>query len=110
MPPILARKGNIMQEKTYTTFQIADICGVRPTTIIKWVKQKRLKAYVTLGGHRRVLQSDLVKFLREHNFPIPEALSRTASRVLIVEDEPSIGQMVKRALLKASSEVEVEWT
>ena len=64
-----------MQEKTYTTFQIADFCGVRPTTIIKWVKQKKIRAYVTPGGHRRIRHSDLLSFLKEYNLPIPDELN-----------------------------------
>ena len=56
-------------EKTYTTFQIADICNVRPTTIIKWANQQRIKAYTTPGGHRRIRESDLLDFLKKYNFP-----------------------------------------
>ena len=37
-------KENLPQEKAYTTFQIADICGVQPTTIIQWIKQKKMNS------------------------------------------------------------------
>ena len=99
-----------MREKIYTTFQIADICGVRPTTIIKWVKQKKIKAYVTLGGHRRVQESDLLEFLKEHGFPIPKSMERAQRRILIVEDDEAVGNLLLKAFKKAAPDAEVKWT
>ena len=99
-----------MQEKTYTTFQIADVCGVRPTTIIKWINQGKMNAYTTPGGHRRVCHSDLLKFMQEYRLPIPEGLAAGRKRILIVEDEPAIGQLFKRAIAKSLKGVEVDWT
>ena len=98
------------REKTYTTFQIADICGVRPTTIIKWTKQKKLKAYTTVGGHRRILHKDLMGFLKQYGFPIPQGLNLRGKRILIAEDDASVGRLLQRALQKAGSEVDVDWT
>ncbi len=97
------------REKTYTTFQIADICNVRPTTVIKWANQRRIKAYTTPGGHRRVRQSDLLVFLKKYNFPIPQELCENQRRVLIVEDEIDIGQLISRGLEKASKDIFVQW-
>ena len=98
-------------EKVYTTFQIAELCGVQPTTIIQWVKQKRMKAYVTPGGHRRVRESDLLKFLKQYEFPIPEELmGRKGRRILVVEDDPSVGRLLEKALGEAmGGDAEVEW-
>src|SRR5687767_11331221 len=98
------------REKTYTTFQMADICNVRPTTIIKWANQNRIKAYTTPGGHRRIRHSDLLEFLKKYNFPIPNDLSDTRQRVLIVEDETDIGNLIRRSLQRASKDLEVQWT
>ena len=98
-----------MNEPTYTTFQIADFCGVRPTTIIKWIKLDKLKAYVTLGGHRRVRQTELLRFLQEHEFPIPDELRAPARRVLIVEDEEDVGQLLEKTLRQDLGSLEVEW-
>ena len=98
-----------MQEKTYTTFQIAAFCGVRPTTIIKWVNENKIKAYTTVGGHRRILQSDLLHFLTQYKLPIPEELSKATKHVLIVEDDPAVGQLLRKALQKALNHVEIEW-
>lgn len=99
-----------MAEKTYTTFQIADMCGVRPTTIIKWIKQNKLRAFATVGGHRRIRESDLVPFLNQYGFPVPDALSRARKRLLLVEDDIAVGQLLQRAIGKASDSVDIEWT
>ena len=98
-------------EKTYTTFQIAEMCGVRPTTIITWVKQNRIKAFVTPGGHRRIRETDLLKFLKYYRFPIPEELMGNGQkRVLVVEDEASVGRLLKQGLEEAlGGKAEVEW-
>jgi excisionase family DNA binding protein len=99
------------REKTFTTFQIADICNVRPTTVIKWANQSRIKAYTTPGGHRRIRESDLLEFLRKYNIPIPEELaSGNRKKVLIVEDEAVIAQLLVRAFQKESKDIVVQWT
>src|SRR3989338_3109954 len=99
-----------MAEKTYNTFQIADICGVRPSTLIQWEKQNKTKAYVTPGGHRRILESDLLSFLEKYRFPIPEKLKKGLKRLFIIEDEASVGKMLERTLQSAlTNEFQVKW-
>lgn len=99
------------RERTFTTFQIADICNVRPTTVIKWANQNRIKAFTTPGGHRRIRESDLLLFLRKYNIPIPaDVAGGGRKKILLVEDEPDIGQLLVRSFQKASKEVEVQWT
>ena len=98
-----------MPEKVYTTFQIAKICNVRPTTIIKWIKEKRMSAYVTPGGHRRVGESHLLGFLKKYGFPIPENLG-SRKKVLIVEDDSAVGQLLQRVLKSALGNLcQVQW-
>jgi len=98
-----------MNEKAYTTFQVADICGVHPMTIIKWVNDKKIKAYVTPGRHRRILQSELLNFLKKYDFPVPKDLSQSHKRVLIIEDDPAVGRLLQKVFQKASNDIEVEW-
>lgn len=98
-----------MRERTYTTFQIAEVCGVYPSTVINWVKNGDLKAFKTPGGHRRVLESELREFLVKFNFPMPAWLAVGKRRVLIVEDDPAVGKLLVRALKGASEELDVTW-
>ncbi|RLD16155.1 MAG: hypothetical protein DRI36_06100, partial [Caldiserica bacterium] len=61
-----------MSEKTFTTFDIAKILDVYPSTVAKWIDKGELNAFTTPGGHRRVRKSDLVSFLKKHNIPVPD--------------------------------------
>lgn len=86
-----------------TTFEIGQICEVNPTTVQNWVKEKKLKAYVTPGGHRRIRREDLVSFMKEFGMPLPAELINHGPHVLIVDDEPEILKMLAEAL-KARNE------
>src|SRR5438045_4170319 len=96
-----------MRERTYTTFQVAEVCGVYPSTVINWVRQKQIPAFRTPGGHRRILESDLRVFLEKYKFPVPEWLALGKRRVLVIEDDAAVGTMLVKALKKASPELDV---
>lgn len=98
-----------LSEKTYTTFQIAEICNVAPTTVIQWANQGKIKSYTTPGRHRRIYHSELLRFLKRYNMPIPSYLSPKRRRILIVEDEKDIATLLIRAFEKYSDIVEVQW-
>jgi len=52
-------------EKTssLSTGAIAASCGVNRATVLRWIKRGKLAAYVTPGGHHRVLVETLSAFL-----------------------------------------------
>jgi excisionase family DNA binding protein len=80
-----------MQRRSfYTTFEISEICGVNPTTVQNWVKGKRLKAFQTPGGHRRVRHEDLVDFMAKFKMPVPFELTQSSPLIMLVDDEASI--------------------
>jgi len=58
--------------KTYTTFETAKILHVANSTLIKWCNRSKIKSYRTIGGHRRIQHGEILRFLIEHQFPIPE--------------------------------------
>ena len=97
-----------MGQRTYTTFEIGKICGVYPTTVINWVKQKKIPAFTTPGGHRRVRHEDLVAFLEHYKFPVPSELRADRKRVLIVEDDRAVGRILARAFEQYPDQFEVE--
>jgi excisionase family DNA binding protein len=91
-----------MQRRSFfTTFEISQICGVNPTTVQNWVKGKKLRAFKTPGGHRRILREDLVAFMREFDMPLPAELAQNPPLVMIVDDEGDILDMLE-ALLRSS--------
>jgi len=98
-----------MRERTFTTFQVAEVCGVYPSTVINWVKQEQMPAFRTPGGHRRILESNLLAFLQKYKFPIPDWLALGKRRVLVVEDDAAQGQLLLRALKRAAPELDVRW-
>lgn len=84
--------------RVFTTFEVARICGVFHTTVINWVNKGRLKAHHTPGGHRRIKAADLVDFMQRYEMPIPADLAGRPKRILIVEDDPGVQRMLRRAL------------
>ncbi|HOF18768.1 MAG TPA: response regulator [Phycisphaerae bacterium] len=80
---------------------------VDPGSVANWIDQELLKAHRTPGGHRRVASEDLVAFLREHRIPIPPELQTEPTRILIVDDEPAITQLITRTLASVYPDIEI---
>jgi len=93
--------------KAFSTFAIAKMLHVDPGSVANWVDQGLLRAHRTPGGHRRITADALLQFLREHQMPIPEALSPGPVRVLIVDDEPAITSLIARAIKGSQPAYEV---
>ena len=53
------------EKKYYTTHEVANLVGVTPVTIIKWIEAGKIYAYKTLGGHRRVGRAEVNKLIDE---------------------------------------------
>lgn len=99
-----------MREKSvFTTFEAAKLCHVSPLSIINWVNAGRLPAFRTPGGHRRIRREDLVRFMRENGIPIPEELRDGSgrARVLVVDDEPGIREVIAEHLSTRTNAYEV---
>jgi len=91
----------------FTTFEISQICGVNPTTVQNWVKGKKLRAFQTPGGHRRVSREDLVAFMKEFGMPLPAELAQDPPLVLIVDDESDILDMLEALMKSGDDDVRV---
>jgi excisionase family DNA binding protein len=93
--------------RSLSTFKIARLLDVNPSSVANWVDQGLLLAHRTPGGHRRISEADLVRFLKDHKMPIPEELNPSRVRILVVDDEPAVCQMIVRALQAANREYEI---
>ncbi len=87
-------------EKTFTTFEVARLCGVFHTTVINWVNKGKLKARVTPGGHRRIPLSELVIFMKKYEMPIPSNIEDAHKQVLILDDEPMMTRLLEKGFVK----------
>lgn len=88
-----------MSKNFYTTHEVSKFCNVYPTTVINWIKEGKLSAYTTAGGHRRIKKEDLLELMQKNNMPIPENLAKGQKHVvLIIDDDPKILQMIKTVL------------
>lgn len=88
-----------MVKNFYTTHEVSKFCNVYPTTVINWIKEGKLPAYTTPGGHRRIKKEDLLELMQKNNMPIPENLTTGQKHVvLIIDDDLKILQMIKTVL------------
>jgi len=73
-------------ERLLTSHEVGALLQVNPSSVNKWVKEGRIAAFRTPGGHRRIRARDLVEFLDGHQMPVPARLQAASRRRLIVVD------------------------
>ncbi len=82
-----------------TVSQASEYCKVSPKTIINWIEAGHIKAYKTVGGHRRIKKEDLTQFLVQSGMPIPEEdKSSDRKKILVVDDDKIIVETIVQAL------------
>jgi excisionase family DNA binding protein len=97
---VARRPGSPGTNDLFTTHQVAKLLGVSLPTVVNWCRQGKLSAHRTPGGHRRIQQDELLRFLEEHSYPVPRSLtSESESRtdlggVLIVSSEADFADLV----------------
>ena len=83
----------------HTTQQAAVLLGVSAPTVIKWVKDGRLAAHKTPGGHRRIADEELRSFALScgRSFGGDSAAGssgRPKLKVVVVDSERDFSEMV----------------
>jgi excisionase family DNA binding protein len=95
-------------EDTLTVYKASQYCNVSSKSIINWIDAGHIKAYKTVGGHRRIKKIDLEAFMHRQGIPIPEmALDDTRKRILVVDDDPIIVETIVQALEEDDFDYEV---
>ncbi|MCA9685598.1 MAG: response regulator [Myxococcales bacterium] len=93
---------------TYSTHDVAKICCVTPTTVIRWIEDGLIPAFKTVGGHRRVRREDLERVCQERSIPFNVPTGTEVGRILVVDDEPVVLELVRDVVKELSHKFEVE--
>nr|HID57861.1 response regulator [Desulfobacterales bacterium] len=95
-------------EGVLTVFKASKYCNVSPKTIINWIESGHIKAYKTVGGHRRIKKSDLEDFMKRQGIPLPEGEEvGQRKRILVVDDDPIVVETIVQALEEDEHDYEV---
>jgi excisionase family DNA binding protein len=82
----------------FTTGEAAKVCKVSQQTIIRCFDNGQLKGFRVPGSRfRRIPREALYKFMKDNGIPT-DALESGKRKVLLVDDEPDIVEMIHRAL------------
>lgn len=96
-------------DRSLTTHEVGRLLAVHPFTIGRYVDDGTLKGFKTAGGHRRVLASELRRYMEAHQMPVPPELEAGDDRLrlLIVDDDAAVLRALKRVFKPLAAEVEV---
>lgn len=72
-----------------TTGDVAKHCHVTTPAVKSWIREGKLVAFTTPGGHARIEIKDFQRFLKKYKMP-PYPAPSPEARILIVDDEPRI--------------------
>ena len=99
---------NEIERRYVSTAQVSKALGVSVTTIKRWVDEKILPAHRTLGGHRKLLMTDVLRLVREGNLPkadlvqlMPKPDSGELLRQLIAASEAVDPELIRNLILGA---------
>ena len=87
-----------MAKNVFTTGEVAQICQVSQQTVIRCFDSGRLTGFRVPGSRfRRITREGLIQFMKENGIPLDQ-LESGKKRVLVVDDEPAIGEMLVELL------------
>jgi excisionase family DNA binding protein len=67
----------------YTAQALADFCEVDLKTVHHWADRGKVPHFRTDGRHLRFRRNDVVRFLRAHGYPLPDALVRARPTIAL---------------------------
>jgi len=88
------RQKIVKHKDILTTGQVAQICHVAPRTVTKWFDAGQLKGYRIPGSRdRRILFSELIRFMKAHDMPT-ESLETRDVRVLLIDSRVELARQL----------------
>ena len=82
------------ESDSLTTSQAAALLGVAPHTVQKWVDAGVLRAWKTVGGHRRVAANSVEAMLRDRDV-MQQATAAKKMSVMLVEDDADTAELLE---------------
>lgn len=84
----------------FTTGEVAKICKISQQTVIRCFESGRLRGFLVPGSKfRRIPRESLVEFMQVNNIPV-EYLESGKRRVLVVDDDEAIVEMLEDLLTR----------
>ncbi len=112
--PLSSRSTHAVPEfRSYTTIEVAKRLGVSLQTVQRWVDAGHLKAWKTLGGHRRIDAESAEALFRSQSgeavaAPTRQPMPDRAFRILVVDDDALdlelMAAFIRRTLPEAITE------
>lgn len=100
MPASANGRPDWRDKKIFTTGEAAKVCNVSQQTIIRCFDSGRLDGYRVPGSRfRRIPRQDLLAFMKKNGIPA-EAIEGGAMRVLIVDDDAEILDILSQSLAR----------
>jgi len=91
------------ERKSFSTGQIASIFEVSIPTVHRWLKSGILPHFRLPGSTKvRVNRTDLLRFMEKHGHPGAPATSSQRVKIIAVDDEPMILDLVRRTFEDAA--------
>jgi len=91
-----------MQRKdVFTTGEVAKICRVGVSTVLKWFNSGRLKGYRMPGSQdRRIPIENLIRFMKEHRIPLRGLEDYLRYKVLLVATDATFDRLLRESISK----------
>jgi excisionase family DNA binding protein len=93
--PSKATKQKKPPKRYLTTGRVGQMLEVSPAAIKKWIRQGKLAAFRTPGGHFRILAGEFERFRRNHGFTTTAA---EPLRVLLIDDDRAVADLLGSSL------------
>ncbi len=89
------------EKQVFTTGEAAEVCKVSQQTIIRCFDSGRLQGFRVPGSRfRRIPRNELIRFMRANEIPSDVLEASDIKRVLIVDDDPEIIELLQDAIGK----------
>ena len=91
--------------------EAAKLLNISPVTLRQLARKGSIQAVITPGGHRRFRLEDVNSYAEKIKYAAINPSDRPPgpTRILIVDDDPDIGEMLRDQLLSRKTPVEVDF-